>query len=260
MFRLETSKIKELNEILKLVNIVNPYEAYIFTDSGRVCFAAIDPSHVILSYFYLNNANNHYKLENKLKKKILIPNFKTISDILKICKGDSFLSMEYNRDKLTITIFQEDNNTILLKSCFGVESDSELYEFPKIGNMIQFNLDIPNFKKILNLQSILCEDFKLKTENNNLVLVGERKKLSNLEETKSPLHFVTSLKNPIDANKKLNVNVFLNFDFMEVVKKTLDISETCSISLNKNLPVIFEFVLKNNQGHVKYFISPKVSK
>ena len=57
MLRIVTSEIRKLNEVVKLVNMVNPHEAYLFTDEEKVCFGAIDPSHVVLSYFYLNDTN-----------------------------------------------------------------------------------------------------------------------------------------------------------------------------------------------------------
>ena len=88
--------------------------------------------------------------------------------------------------------------------------------------------------------------------------MGETKKISNLEETKSPIHIIPSLKESCNIDN--DIDIYLNMDFLRVIYRTLKISEKGIIQINQDLPVIFEFVLKNKQGHAKYLISPKVSK
>jgi len=257
MLRIVTSEIRKLNEVMKLVNMVNPHEAYLFTDMEKLCFGAIDPSHVILSYFHLNDTN-YYELKGKTDRKILVPNLKGISSIFDKCKRGHVLLLNYDKSNLDLTILKENDHTILLNTSFKVEHGSDLYDFPHMKDLIQLNLDIPKLTEELGFQFLLCEDFRLKIENDDLVFVGETKKISNLEETKSPIHVVPSLKESRKVDK--DMDIYLNMDFLRVIHRTLKISETGNIRIDQDLPVIFEFELRNKQGHVKYLISPKVNK
>lgn len=235
--------------------MVNPHEVYLFTDKGKVCFGAIDPSHVILSYFYLNDIK-YYETQVEKNKKILIPNFKIISDILTKCKKGEILKLTCDKDILNVVILKEGNDVVLLDTSFKIEYNSNLHDFPNIENLIQFNLDISEFSKELEFQFLLCEDFTLTIKDGVLLFVGETKKISNLEETRSHLHVKPTLKSINKIEK--NIAIYLNIDFLKVIHRTLKISERGNIQMNKNSPAIFEFALGNKSGYAKFLISPKV--
>lgn len=250
MFRLQTKEIKFVGEIIKLMKEISPDEFYIWTEGNNLKLGCIDPSHVVIAEFSLNE--RYISMNGELKDRMLVSDTKDFANLVRLAKKGDIFTMKYVNDVLQGIISDDEETNIYVSADFDIELNDELPPFPDTSDLYTVSVSLEDLDKALKYQIQFCGEIEISVTDNSLRLNGERKG----KKVKSEI----ALSPEQDTIRKSVINSKVNKIFIGVIEKTLRIADGVHLCIKESSPIIFQFTLKDEMGKAKYFVSPILEK
>ena len=250
MFRLQTKEIKFFGEIAKLLKNISPDEFYVWVEGNNLKLGCIDPSHVVIAEFSLNE--RYISMNGELKDRMLVSDTKDFANLVKLAKKRDVFTMEYVNGILRGIISDDEETNIYVSADFDIELNDELPPFPDTSDLYTVSVSLEDLDKSLKYQIQFCGEIVISVTDDSLVLNGERKG----KKVKSEI----VLSSRQDAIRKSVIKSKVNKIFIGVIEKTLRIADSVHLHIQESSPIIFQFTLKDGMGKVKYFVSPIISR
>ena len=246
MFRLQTKEIKFFGEIAKLLKNISPDEFYVWVEGNNLKLGCIDPSHVVIAEFSLNE--RYISMNGELKDRMLVSDTKDFANLIKLAKKGDVFTMDYAKGVLRGIISDDTEANVYVSADFNIELNDELPPFPNTSEFHRVSASLEDRDKALKYQIQFCGEIVVSVTDNSLMLNGERKG----RKVKSEITLLPeqdTVHNGVISSK-------INKIFIGTIEKTLRIADSVHLYMKERSPLIFQFRLKDGMGKVKYFVSP----
>jgi len=227
--------------------------------SDGISLQAMDTSHVALvSLLLKHDSFEHYRCDKSIQLGI---NLSNLSKILKSAENEDtiFLKADDDGDKLFLTFVSPNDRKTAEYEMKLLDLDTEQLGIPDTEYQSTVKMPANEFQKI-------CRD---------LTILGDTVTIST---TKSGVRFSVSgdlgtgnitLKPTENADAKENEKVTIEFSeavsltfalrYLGFFTKATPLSERVTISLSKDVPLVVEYAIEGEGGHIKFFLAPKIS-
>jgi proliferating cell nuclear antigen len=250
----EGSMLKKLTEAMK--DLVT--EANFDCSTTGVSLQAMDSSHVSLVALLLRaDGFDHFRCDRNISLGI---NLASMGKVLKCCNNDDIVTLKAddNADSMTFMFENQSQDRISDFELKLMDIDSEHLGIPDTDYKAQIKMPANEFQRI-------CRDLAILGDTVTIAIGKEGVKFSVAGEmgsgnmtlrpntsvdTKEEEQISVDFEEPVQLNFALR---YLNF-----FTKATPLSSTVTLSLSKDVPLVVEYRMAEDLGHLRFYLAPKI--
>lgn len=231
-------------------------EANIDCNETGLSLQAMDASHVALVSMHLNR--KYFDSFECKTNTTLGVNLGSIQKILKCGDSDDVLTLKTN-DESTELKFQFENEGRYFEFSMNLmDIDSEHLAIPESDPEASITMASTEFQKNCRDLTQFGDTVKISVRKNK-VIFSLNGNTGNGAVTHSSFDSANDSKKveiKYDSNEPLDLSFALRY--LNFFNKAQPLSETVTLELSKDRPLLVKFELDDNAGYIKYYLAPKV--
>lgn len=233
--------------ISAIVNLIDE-AAFKFTPEG-IKMRAMDPSHVaLLDFELLSSAFAEYKVEEPTTIGINLIN---MNKILGRANAEDEFILELDEEKNRLVLKFKGASTRSLSLPLIDISESELPE-PKLQFTATADVVAEVIQDGLKDAELVGDTITIELNENGLTLTSES------EKGTSELELVRGNNALLKLDVKEPTQAKYNIDYLSRMTKAANTTDTITINLGKDLPILLNLQVAKNKGRLQFLLAPRV--
>ncbi|KAG0417429.1 Proliferating cell nuclear antigen [Dictyocoela roeselum] len=214
----------------------------------------MDPMHVALADIFLNsNIFDEYRADRNITLGL------KMKEVLKIFKNIKFdeitsFSMSCEDEAQMLYIVVEAEVYSLRFELRMFHFDMESYAFPEMEYSATLSMNTPDFLNIYKTVGSFGEHLIIHASPDEVHFMAKRDSIL----SDMTLRSCSTGNSNVTVDVSSEVKKEAAMRYINSIVKCAQLSNKVTICMGENTPVYFEFVLDEKEGHIKYYIAPKV--